>query len=388
MLEEKLRNVNINKHEENPFHLVDVSPWPICMAWAIFSGALSFLVWVGEFWEDNGIFCCPKKYEPFALFVFVLIQWFSNIVIESTYEGNHTRSVREGIRFGMILFIISELCFFASFFWAYYHLSLGNTGVFVGYWLPAYVRPVHYWGSPVANTLLLLASGVTITCSHEYLITRSVYNYPLIRLRIIMGIWSKPYMDCVFLIECYWYDLFWTFFTNICWFMFNIKGAVISYKLTYEFFITKQLSFWCDRGNLIKFFIKQVLTKYKPYKIYFSTKPVEYPTSETALVTLWLINTIFLGVLFLLIQREEYCDSVLRFNDSVFGSIFYILTGFHGLHVIIGVIFLIVCLFRQICNHFSRRLHVGYELAIWYWHMVDFVWLLLYFEIYVTPFTG
>jgi cytochrome c oxidase subunit 3 len=92
--------------------------------------------------------------------------------------------------------------------------------------------------------------------------------------------------------------------------------------------------------------------------------------------------TIFLGVYFTFLQWFEYNDSSFCINDSIFGSTFFVATGFHGLHVIIGSIFLFFSLLRLVKNHFSQFHHLGYEIAIWYWHFVDVVWLFLFSIIY------
>ena len=99
----------------------------------------------------------------------------------------------------------------------------------------------------------------------------------------------------------------------------------------------------------------------------------------------YLIYTIFLGLLFTLCQLFEYFNCSFSFNDSVYGSIFFLTTGFHGLHVIVGTIFLLLVLFRlytstiQLGYSFSN---VGFDLAVWYWHFVDVVWLFLFTTVY------
>ena len=92
--------------------------------------------------------------------------------------------------------------------------------------------------------------------------------------------------------------------------------------------------------------------------------------------------TVILGFYFTLLQIYEYYEAPFTIADRVYGSTFFITTGLHGLHVIIGSIFLFVCLIRLFYNHFSCTHHFGFEAAAWYWHFVDVVWLFLYITIY------
>ncbi|MEO6339056.1 MAG: cytochrome c oxidase subunit 3, partial [Caulobacteraceae bacterium] len=104
-----------------------------------------------------------------------------------------------------------------------------------------------------------------------------------------------------------------------------------------------------------------------------------------------LVLTILLGMLFTSIQAYEYHEIItekLFFSDAaassgLYGSAFFMATGFHGFHVLIGTIFLIVCLLRLIGGGFSPKQHFGFEAAAWYWHFVDVVWLFLFAFIYV-----
>jgi heme/copper-type cytochrome/quinol oxidase subunit 3 len=93
--------------------------------------------------------------------------------------------------------------------------------------------------------------------------------------------------------------------------------------------------------------------------------------------------TLFLGILFTSIQSYEYYYSPFCYSNNIYGSLFFLLTGFHGFHVIIGSLFLFICDVRLIRKHFSCTKHVGFECAIWYWHFVDLVWLFLYCIVYV-----
>lgn len=90
-----------------------------------------------------------------------------------------------------------------------------------------------------------------------------------------------------------------------------------------------------------------------------------------------LLYTIFYGILFTFIQGFEYCTTMYSWNDGIYGSLFFILTGFHGIHVIIGTIFLLICLFRQIEYHFTKTHFIGFEISVLYWHLVDAIWIFL-----------
>ena len=95
-----------------------------------------------------------------------------------------------------------------------------------------------------------------------------------------------------------------------------------------------------------------------------------------------LICTIFLAFVFTALQAWEYLTASFTISDSIYGSTFYLTTGFHGFHVLVGTIFLSICLLRIVLNHFTREHHLGFEAAAWYWHFVDVVWLFLFLTIY------
>jgi len=95
-----------------------------------------------------------------------------------------------------------------------------------------------------------------------------------------------------------------------------------------------------------------------------------------------ILLTLFLGFYFTLLQYVEYSDSFFGIRDSNYGSIFFLATGFHGLHVLLGTSFLFICFVRIIKVHFSNRHLFGFEAAAWYWHFVDVVWLFLYISVY------
>lgn len=260
------------RRQQHPFHLVTPSPWPIATSFSILALATNFVVYL-HYSRDTGFYQMVIS----LLFVFFcLYRWFSDVITEATFEGNHTLKVRQGLRYGMFLFIVSEVMFFFSFFWAFFHFSL-NPSIYIGaVWPPYGLQVLNPWGLPFLNTLILLYSGISVTWAHRC-IKAGLYNKTTISLAITIGA----------------------------------------------------------------------------------------------------------GLLFTSLQLKEYIEAPFSINDSVYGSIFYLATGFHGFHVLIGTIFLIVCLLRHLNYHFTREHHLGFEAASWYWHFVDIVWIFLYLIVYL-----
>jgi len=253
---------------QHPYHLVDQSPWPL-------TGAISALMMTSGLilWFHTGTLALLVT--GLILLITTMINWWRDVVRESTFQGWHTTVVEKGLRYGMILFITSEVCFFFAFFWAFFHSRLAPTVEIGVAWPPTGITPLNPFLVPLLKTAVLLSSGVTITWAHH---------------SILAG---------------------------------NHSEAVQALSLT-----------------------------------------------------------VALGVYFTILQAWEYIDSPFTIADRVYGSTFFVATGFHGLHVIIGTTFLFVCLLRLINHHFSAHHHFGFEAAAWYWHFVDVVWLFLYVCIY------
>nr|YP_009138164.1 cytochrome c oxidase subunit III [Sterechinus neumayeri]AGU99588.1 cytochrome c oxidase subunit 3 [Sterechinus neumayeri]AID60605.1 cytochrome c oxidase subunit III [Sterechinus neumayeri] len=253
---------------QHPYHLVDQSPWPL-------TGAISGLMMTSGlvlWFHTNSTFLLLVG---LLLLVITMINWWRDIVREATYQGSHTAIVENGLRYGMILFITSEVCFFFAFFWAFFHSSLAPSIEIGVSWPPTGITPLNPFLVPLLNTAVLLSSGVTITWSHH---------------SILAGHRTEA-IQALFL-------------------------------------------------------------------------------------------TVTLGFYFTILQAWEYIDAPFTIADSVYGSTFFVATGFHGFHVIIGTTFLLVCLIRLTSHHFSTHHHFGFEAAAWYWHFVDVVWLFLYVCIY------
>nr|YP_009725535.1 cytochrome c oxidase subunit III [Homoeoxipha nigripes]QHQ73126.1 cytochrome c oxidase subunit 3 [Homoeoxipha nigripes] len=252
----------------HPFHLVNYSPWPLTGGIGAMTIASGLVEWFHHY--NLNIFNIGLM-----IILLTMYQWWRDISRESTFQGLHTLKVNLGLRWGMILFITSEVFFFASFFWAFFHSCLSPNIELGSIWPPTGIITFNPLQIPLLNTSILLASGITVTWAHH---------------------------------------------------------------------------------SLIHFNFSQ--------------------TSKA------LVLTITLGIYFSVLQMFEYYEAPFTISDSVYGSIFFIATGFHGLHVIIGTIFLSVCLIRHLNNHFSSTHHFGFEAASWYWHFVDIVWLFLYISIY------
>nr|ACS37163.1 cytochrome c oxidase subunit III [Schistometopum thomense] len=255
-------------HQAHTYHMVDPSPWPL-------TGALAALLLTSglAMWFHYGLMII--LYLGFIILLLTMIQWWRDIIRESTFQGHHTSTVQKSLRYGMILFITSEVFFFLGFFWAFYRASLAPTIELGEYWPPTGIFPLDPFEVPLLNTAVLLASGVTVTWAHHSIMSN------------------------------------------------NRKEAIHALTLT-----------------------------------------------------------IMLGLYFTALQATEYHEAPFTISDGIYGSTFFVATGFHGLHVIIGSSFLIVCLLRQIMHHFTSNHHFGFEAAAWYWHFVDVVWLFLYVSIY------
>jgi len=110
--------------------------------------------------------------------------------------------------------------------------------------------------------------------------------------------------------------------------------------------------------------------------------------NDRGMLKAMLALTVVLGIIFSGVQAYEYAHAPFAFKESIYGATFFMATGFHGFHVLVGTIFLIVCLIRAMAGHFRPEKHFGFEAAAWYWHFVDVVWLFLFFAVYVWASWG
>jgi cytochrome c oxidase subunit 3 len=256
----------INQH--HPFHIVYPSPWPLLVRLSTISLLVSTTYFIHR--KNRSLIL----WRTLSL-CFSCTQWWRDVSRERTFQGFHTNLVINGLRWGIILFITSEVLFFFSFFWSFFHNRLRPNLELGLLWPPLGIQAINPYQVPLLNTTVLLSSGITVTLSHHAIIKK---NLTIINVRLII--------------------------------------------------------------------------------------------------------TLILGFYFRGLQGWEYWEASYNFRDSSFGSTFFLATGFHGLHVIVGTLFLFFSWCRFKIASFSASHHIGLEAAIWYWHFVDVVWLFLYRFLY------
>jgi len=275
--------------KQHDYHIIDPSPWPFIAsmgALVMFFGAVA---WMRHLAEQQMVLFGIDFATPWIFFVglavilYVMYAWWSDTIKEGQ-EGAHTRVVSMHLRYGMIMFIASEVMFFVAWFWAFFDASLfpneaiqaARVAALGGQWPPVGIESLDPLHLPLFNTITLLLSGTTVTWAHHALL----HN---------------------------------------------------------------------DRKGLLT----------------------------------GLTLTVVLGAIFSYVQFYEYAHAPFAFSGSIYGSTFFMATGFHGFHVFVGTIFLLICLIRAAKHQFTPQKHFGFEAAAWYWHFVDVVWLFLFFAIYV-----
>ena len=332
------KNNFVKNKEKHQFHLVDLSLLPFSTSTAAMLLVMSFVFYfhTSNLFNLHGV-DDTVFHSSWLIYSGILFAWFYWVVIESG-QGHHTWMVRNGLRFGMVLFIVSEVMFFFAFFWAFFHVSLSPAIAIGSIWPPKSIQSLDVWGLPLVNTILLLSSGITITFAHRAI------------LKTTLEVWYGT--------------------------------------------VSKHLG-----------------------------------------------ATALLGAIFLFCQWIEYKYGIIfQWKENVYGTTFFVTTGFHGFHVSIGTIFLLFCLMRNLLTtpiedsymkqyinsispellenlmkffgvkavtklemitdkeninseahylqkflgkfSFRKNQHLGFESAAWYWHFVDVVWIFLFITVY------
>jgi cytochrome c oxidase subunit 3 len=277
------------KHD---YHLVNPSAWPLVGSVAATVMAMGGVMWM------KGLFGFEKGtswlfFLGLAGVLYTMIGWWRDVVKEAN-AGDHTPVVSIGLRYGMVLFIASEVMFFVAWFWMFFEMALFNdfrtlSGIEEvrnawATWPPQGVTTVPAWELPLVNTLILLLSGTTVTWAHHAL---QQGDRRATKIGLALTI---------------------------------VLGAIFTAVQAYEY------------HHILE------------HKYFFSEDAA---------------------------------------NAGLYGSAFFMATGFHGFHVLIGTIFLLVCLLRVMGGGMTPKQHFGFEAAAWYWHFVDVVWLFLFAFIYV-----
>ena len=262
------------KHD---YHILPPSIWPFSGALGAFIMAYGAVQWFSPNVENNTFWIFGVG---LAIVLYTMFSWWANVVHEGE-EGDHTPVVQIGLRYGMLLFILSEVMFFVAWFWNFFKHRMYPMGpespLVDGIWPPAGVVPPDPWQLPLINTMILLLSACAVTWAHHALAEQN------------------------------------------------------------------------DRRGLV----------------------------------MGLSIAIVLGICFSAMQIFEYSEAPFTFSGDIYGASFFMATGFHGFHVMVGTIFLFVCLMRALNGQLTQKQHIGLEAAAWYWHFVDVVWLFLFFGIYV-----
>nr|FAA04172.1 TPA: cytochrome c oxidase subunit III [Bdellodrilus illuminatus] len=252
----------------SPFHLVELSPWPVTSSISALCLTLGLVSW----FHGYSVLILLMS---FFMMILSMYQWWRDISREGVFKGAHMHKVVSGLSMGMILFITYEVWFFITFFWAYFHMSYQPATELGAKWPPIGMDILNPFSIPLLNTAVLLASGMTITWAHHSMINKDKFNFSLA-----------------------------------------------------------------------------------------------------------LSMTIMLGLYFTILQLSEYNLASFSISDSVYGTTFYVTTGFHGAHVLIGTMFLVTCFLRSLSQQYSSNHHFGFMAAAWYWHFVDVIWICLFTSMY------
>jgi len=271
IVEDKSKKIIFRKAHN--YHMVFNSPWPLSIGIFLFSFLIEL---IAQLQEHN-----RPTYYMFVnavIFFIIVMRWGSDIHIEASYEGRHTKMVQKLIKKGFFMFILSEIMFFAGLFGSYIYI-ITHPNIWIGCeWPPIDLFEIDPMKLPLANAFLLVMSGMWGETAHD-------------TIKLGLGQQTSHYIGILMV----------------------------------------------------------------------------------------------LGLCFLGVQLHEYTSASFGIDDGIYGSLFFFITGFHGLHVTFGLLFIFVQYYRINIGGITRNHHVGFSLSMWYWHFVDIVWLIVWFLIYYYP---
>lgn len=314
---------------KHPFHLVEPSLLPIFASfWLALN--LGYIICSSHFTSRSPFIVCGLLIG----LVGTLLSWLSDVNREEVV-GFHTLEVQAGFRLGILLFILSEVMLFVAFFWAFFHFSI-SPAVSIGLCWPMEGLPYFAWTKiPLINTALLFSSGIDITIAHE---SALLYDKERTRKFWSRVIYSIPSISKIF----------------------NLDSSVSNWQRV------SKLDSYINRILLVDILSLQGFSKVHGMRL--------------------MSDALIRGFIFLVCQYLEYFFSPFSISDGVYGSVFFMATGLHGLHVIVGFSALCYCGFVKLeldeNGHRYWQHAVGFEGSIWYWHFVDVVWLFLFLVVY------
>lgn len=402
-----LKPFKLKKNIGHPFHLVTPSVLPFTMSLAFLCVFQNFL---GFMWFEGWHVLSVYQYHAvfFANFFAVILTWILEVFKEEQ-SGAHTVEIQKGFQYAILLFILSELMLFFSFFWAYFHFTLNSNSFTGGTYVPEGLVVFFWYRIPLLNTLLLLASGLSLTIGHILLVESDKMFRLKIWIKLLANMSAYRVLKKIL--------------------SFSEKNATTNNKkLILIGAIVKAIKknlFWARYENSLLDEMSTTSIRYSKDGLSIIPKVflLKYKnTNNTVLFTptFWVLDTVLKGFVFLMYQAYEYTSSMFAINDSVYGAVFFSLTGLHGLHVFVGVMFLLTFVLVTLAREFDEEYisyreneaknftkienifekfnssysikyyshRIAFDGAAWYWHFVDVVWLFVFIFVYWWGFAG
>ncbi|KAM9954799.1 hypothetical protein ACTFIR_009742 [Dictyostelium discoideum] len=382
-----LTNVYQPKHmKRHPFHIVRGTVAPLAVTLPLGFFVLNYF---GVVSSKLGLLIALSS------FIGGLVVWTISIIFDSLYDQQHTYEVKRGLVMGMMMFIISEVMFFFSFFWSYFYISLSPNIAIGCVWPPYGLTVYSYMGLPLLNTVLLLLSGAILTDGYTILTEQKAVHEKNEKVLAV----EEAFKNLMNLYKT-------KNSINTLTFVDERRDKFYGKENRQENKIAEQKLIAISAG------VKEL--RDLDWDLYFFENPeniepnYKEPTNlsviEYALITIYLKKrnkviktrlyfTLLCAVVFLACQGYEYFFAPFSMNDGIYGSLFFLLTGFHGFHVLVGSILIGIITIRFIVGNFNllnvgtkfqiyKNKSTGFACTLFYWHFVDIVWIFLYIVIY------